>query len=31
LLALGFAESLIEGIAFAAHAEDRITFAGGRQ
>jgi hypothetical protein len=31
LLVLGFAESLIEGIAGPAHAQDRITFAAGRQ
>jgi hypothetical protein len=31
LLVLGFAESLIEGIAGPAHAQNRITFATGRQ
>jgi hypothetical protein len=31
LLILGFAESLIEGIAGIAHAEDRVTFATGRE
>jgi hypothetical protein len=31
LLVLGFAESFIEGIACPAHADDRITFATGRQ
>jgi hypothetical protein len=30
LLLLGFAESLIEGIAGPAHAEDWVTFATGR-
>jgi len=30
-MVLGFAKSLIEGIAGPAHAEDRVTFATGRQ